>query len=145
MRVYLLHHAHAVGPEVDPQRPLSSRGLVQADWLAAEAGARGVAPTAIWHSGKLRARQTAEAILRRVPFAEFRMVRGLRPEDPPGWMRDELAAEDRDVLVAGHMPNLAAIAHLLLPGLSEFPLHSLIGLERQKDGGWRLLWTLTPP
>jgi phosphohistidine phosphatase len=144
MRVYLLHHAEAVGPEVDSGRPLSSRGQRQAEWLAGEAAGRGVAPAAIWHSGKLRARQTAECVLRRVPFAEFRMVRGLRPEDPPGWMRDELAAEERDVLLAGHMPNLAAIAHLLLPDLAGFPLHSLIGLERQKDGGYRLLWILTP-
>ena len=102
MQVVLVHHADAVGPDVDPQRPLSPRGLAQAGALADAARAFGVRPDAIWHSGKLRARQTAEFFLRACnPMAEFRMVRGLLPDDPPEWMRDELADSGRTaVLVA---------------------------------------------
>ena len=45
---------------------------------------RGVKPDAIWHSGKLRARQTAEPLWRACnPLAEFAAARGLQPEDPP--------------------------------------------------------------
>jgi phosphohistidine phosphatase len=64
MRVILVHHADAVGPEVDPQRPLSSLGQQQAQAVANQLKARGSAPSAIWHSGKLRARQTAEVVSR---------------------------------------------------------------------------------
>src|SRR6476660_9017266 len=104
MRLYLVHHADAVGPHVDPQRPLSALGRRQADDLAARAQARGVQPAAIWHSGKLRARQTAEAFLRACsPSAEFKMIRGLLPDDPPAFVRDQLTGESRDVLLAGHM------------------------------------------
>jgi phosphohistidine phosphatase len=74
MKAILVHHAEAVGPEVDPQRPLSARGRDQAERLAEGLQARGVVPAAIWHSGKLRSKQTAEAFLRRSPFADFRMV-----------------------------------------------------------------------
>ena len=89
MRVYLVHHADAVGPDVDPQRPLSALGRTQAAALADRVRGAGFAPASIWHSGKLRARQTAEYFLQTCnPFAEFRMVRGLRPDDPPDWMRD---------------------------------------------------------
>jgi phosphohistidine phosphatase len=115
MQVCLVHHADAVGPAEDPLRPLSELGHQQAERLAASARDRGVRPAAIWHSGKLRARQTAEAFLRACnPFAEFRMVRGLRPDDPPEWMRHELVAESRDVLLVGHMPSIAALARTLV-------------------------------
>jgi phosphohistidine phosphatase len=138
----LVHHADAVGPHVDPQRPLSPRGFQQADRLAAEVKAAGFSPAAIWHSGKLRGRQTGEAFLRLCnPFADFRMVRGLHSEDPPEWMRDELAADPRDLLLVGHMPHIADLSRMLLPGSPPIPLHGLIALEREDDR-WVERWRL---
>jgi phosphohistidine phosphatase SixA len=97
-----------------------------------------VAPAAIWHSGKLRSRQTAEAFLHAcAPFAEFKMIRGLRPDDPPEWLRDELNAESRDVLLVGHMPHIERLAGLLSGGLVSVPLNGLVGFERSADGSWR--------
>jgi phosphohistidine phosphatase len=137
VRAYLVHHADAVGPDVDSQRPLSFLGRVQADRLAERAHQHGVRPDAIWHSGKLRARQTAEPFLRVCnPFADFRMVRGLRSEDPVELMRDELAAETRHVMLVGHMPHIAALAHALSPDSAPFPLHSLVAFERDERGSW---------
>jgi len=138
MTIYLVHHAHALGPDVDPQRPLSAAGLAHAERLAAEARAAGVSPAAIWHSGKLRARQTAEAFLRRChPFATFKMVRGLRPEDRAAGLRDVLAAETTDVMIVSHMPLLPELARMLCPAIQEFPLHGLVALERGEGGGYR--------
>ena len=138
MRVALVHHADAVGPDVDPQRPLSSQGLEHAERVAAQAKAAGCSPAAIWHSGKLRARQTAEAFLRACnPFAEFRMVRGLHPDDPPAIMRGALREEERDLLVAGHMPHIAALLQLLVSDAAQFPLHGLVMLEKGTDGEWK--------
>jgi phosphohistidine phosphatase len=135
MTIALVHHADAVGPHVDPQRPLSSIGLAQAEALAQRARDVGVKPIAIWHSGKLRARQTAEAFYRHCnPFAEFRMVRGLRPEDAPEVMRHELAAETRDVMVVSHMPLLPALLALLAPASDPFPPHGIVVLERDGEG-----------
>jgi phosphohistidine phosphatase len=139
VRLFLVHHADAVGPEIDPQRPLSPRGRNQAQTLAARAETAGAKPAIIWHSGKLRARQTAEAFLRANSFAEFHMVRGLRPEDSPELILTMLAPEDRDVLVVSHWPLLPALAHRL--GLAEpFPLHGLVALERGADGTYVELW-----
>ena len=133
MQLFLVHHAEAVGPSVDPQRPLSSAGHAHAGALAASARDAGVKPDAIWHSGKLRARQTAEAFWRACnPFASLKMVRGLRPEDSAVWVRDLLLVEEQDVLLVGHMPNLPALLELLT-GESRFPLHGLVWLERE-DG-----------
>ena len=140
MHVYLVHHADAVGSGADPLRPLSDLGRQQAQELAERARDMGCAPAAIWHSGKLRSRQTAEAFLRICnPFMEFRMVRGLRPDDPPDWIREALAAEDRDILLVGHMPNIAAVARSLSPNAEAFPIHGLIAFERSESGAWRVL------
>ena len=145
MRVFLVHHAEAVGAADDPQRPLSALGLRQAAWLASAALDAGVHPDVIWHSGKLRARQTAEAFLRGSnPSAEFRMVRGLRPEDPPDWIRDMLEGEDRDVLAVGHMPHIAQLAWRL--GASEaLPLHGLVAFERVGERRYEERWRARPP
>jgi phosphohistidine phosphatase len=137
MTIYLVHHAHALGPDVDAQRPLSAAGLAHADRLAAEAHAAGVSPAAIWHSGKLRARETAEAFLRRCnPFATFRMVRGLRPEDSPAGLRDVIAAETADLMIVSHLPLLPALARMLCSDVTTFPLHGLVGLERGEGGSY---------
>ena len=145
MNIYLVHHADAVGPEVDPARPLSSRGRAQAAWLSMEAKKAGVSPTAIWHSGKLRSRQTAEALLMACnPFAAFRMVRGLSPDDPVTWMADALELEDLDVMLVGHMPHLPALAMRLVPSGELFPVHGLLGFERTVERGYEERMRIQP-
>ena len=145
MRLYLVHHADAVGPAVDAQRPLSARGLAQAAWLADEARVRGTRPMLIWHSGKLRSRQTAEQFLRVCsPSAAFRAARGLLPDDPTVWMADALSLEDQDTLVVGHIPHLPALARIL--GASDpLPLNGMIALERTDATKYQQLWCLKPP
>ena len=142
--LFLVHHADAVDAIVDPQRPLSESGRSHAERLAGRAHQRGVKPDVVWHSGKLRARQTGEAFLRACnPFAAFRMVRGLLPEDPPEPMAIQLEAETRDVMLVGHMPNIAAIAARLAGGEATVPQHGAICLERI-EGGWKERWRLKP-
>jgi len=147
MILCLVHHAAALGPDFDPQRPLSTPGLAQAARLAARIAARGFAPAAVWHSGKLRARQTAEAcLLACAPFAEFKMIRGVRPDDGPELLIDALRGETRDVLVAGHIPHLTAVLDRLCPGRAGFPLHGAVAVQTT-DGGrtWTELWREETP
>ena len=140
MQLVIVHHGDAVGPEVDPRRPLSPRGREAVEHLAADAAARGVKPAVIWHSGKLRAKETAEAFWRACnPFAEFSASRDLQPDDSPQWMRDRLRGEARDILIAGHYPHLPRLLTLLLagPGLhtvASFPLNGVVALKTDDDG-----------
>jgi phosphohistidine phosphatase len=131
-----------VEPNVDPQRPLSAEGHAHAAQLAERAREHGCAPAAIWHSGKLRARQTAEAFWRVCsPFAEFKMVRGLGPDDPPDVIHAAILKETRDILIAGHIPNLTALLQRVLGDAARFPAHGMVALETL-DGGvsWSELW-----
>ena len=147
MFVYLVHHANALGPDVDPQRPLSSLGLKQAETLAAAARDRGVKPAVIWHSGKLRAKQTAEEFWRACnALAEFSATRDLQPDDPPQWMRDRLRGETRDLLIAGHFPYLPRLLALLVTGGEagvDFPQNGVVALVTDDEGEtWREVWRL---
>jgi phosphohistidine phosphatase len=144
MKAYLVHHADAVGPGVDPQRPLSPMGFAQAEHLARLAEQANVRPAIIWHSGKLRARQTAEEFLRICnPSASFLMVRGLRPDDPPQWIADMLEAEEGEVLLVGHMPNIAQLA-VALGALGPTPTHGLVALERVGPREYAERWRVAP-
>ena len=140
--VYLVHHAEAVEPDVDPQRPLTAAGREHAERLAEEAARRQVKPAVIWHSGKLRARQTAEAFRRLCnPLAEFSAVRGLQPTDPVEWIRERLLGENRDVMLVGHMPHLPRLYESLIREPSSFPMHGLVAIEwdgAEGKVGWRI-------
>jgi phosphohistidine phosphatase len=142
VQLVLVHHGDAVGPEVDPRRPLSPVGRASVDRLAGLAAARGIKPQVVWHSGKLRAKQTAEAFWRACnPLADFSATKDLQPDDPPSWIRDRLAGEARDILLAGHYPHLPRLLALLLgvPDTSStFPLHGVVALSSDDDG---LTWT----
>ena len=143
---------------MDPRRPLSLIGRVDVDRLAALAAARGVKPTAVWHSGKLRAKQTAEAFWRACnALAPLSAARDLQPGDPPAWMRDRLREEALgttdearilsilSILIVGHFPHLPRLLTLLVTGgeteTPSFPQHGLVHLQTS-DGGhtWQEVW-----
>ena len=145
MFLYLVHHGDAVGPDVDPRRPLSPVGRTAVQRVAAQAAAKGARPQVVWHSGKLRAKQTAEEFWRACnALAELSATRDLQPDDPPHWMRDRLRGEARDILIAGHFPYLPRLLALLVTGGeagADFPAHGIVALVTD-DGGetWRELW-----
>jgi phosphohistidine phosphatase len=150
LRLYIAHHGDAVAPQENPMRPLSLAGQQQVADLARAAAARGARPRVFWHSGKLRARQTAEAYWRACnPLAQFTAARGLLPADPASWIADRLIAEDGEVMVVGHMPHLPRLLRLLLAGDAdassiEFPMNGLVCIEEQA-GAWSERWRLSPP
>jgi phosphohistidine phosphatase len=140
--LYLVHHAEAVEPHVEAQRPLTDAGRQHAAQLAEAAARRHVKPAVVWHSGKLRARQTAEAFWRACnPLAELSAVRGLQPTDPAEWIRDRLLADTRDIMLVGHLPHLPRLLELLTGEPRSFPMHGLVALEWTGDAAreaWRL-------
>src|ERR1700694_2389550 len=125
--------------------PCRRRESAAAARRAAQAAARGAKPVVVWHSGKLRARQTAEAFWRACnALAEFSATKDLQPDDPPRWMCDRLRTETRDVMIAGHFPPLPRLRALLITGGEagvDFPLHGVVALVSQDEGAtWRELW-----
>jgi phosphohistidine phosphatase len=147
MHLFLIHHGVAVGPEEDARRPLSAVGLAGAARVAAKAAALGAKPEVVWHSGKLRAKQTAQEFWRACnALAEFAVSRDLQPDDPPQWMRDRLRGETRSIAIAGHFPYLPRLLSLLLSGNdtgADFPLNGIVALVTDDEGEtWQELWRI---
>ena len=147
--VFLVHHGDALAAEVDHTRPLSSLGRDQAARVAELVAQHHCKPEQIWHSGKLRARQTAEAWLLNVnPLATFTAVRGLQPDDDPEAVAVALDAEEKDIAVVSHLPFLPALLHRLTTGRRDrlstpFPMHGCVALERV-SGVWEERWRVEP-
>jgi phosphohistidine phosphatase len=148
--LYLVHHGEATSPDEDARRPLTALGRRSVERLAAEAHARGARPAVIWHSGKLRARQTADAFWRSCnPFASLAAMRGLQPADPPQWLHDRLSGETRDVMCVGHLPHLARLLAAITRADhadGTWPPHGLVALESDAADPtlWHERWRLSP-
>jgi phosphohistidine phosphatase len=157
MDVYLVQHGEAVSEQQDPERPLSDEGrkaVAKVGKYVAALGSRFMDPplSEVWHSGKLRAEQTAE-ILARELAPNVTPVRhdGMKPKDDPAAIGAELRAmRDRPgaVLLVGHLPHLARLAGLLLAdqadkAVVEFVNAGVVKL-RPAERGWVLAGYLTP-
>lgn len=157
MHVYLLQHAQALYAEQDPERPLSEEGRAAAAKVArylAELSAQLIDPpiTEILHSGKLRARQTAEICAEALcPRVTPAAADGMNPKDDPHAMCRELAARhdlEAALLLVGHLPHLTRLAGLLLTGDAErtpvrFVNAGVLKLGSTQDG-WAVEWYVSP-
>lgn len=147
--ILLARHGQAKPKEEDPQRGLTAAGRSEAARVARVLRYVFPRPDAIWHSGKLRAEQTAR-ILARAMGAEGRLQArtGLDPDDPASVCAAELRAYQGNLVVVGHLPHLHRLSSLLLlgretPELFQLPAAGAACLERELDQ-WRVRWLLTP-
>ena len=150
MNLYLMQHADAVDDSVDPERPLSDTGRAAIESVARFAGKQlNLEVLAVTHSGKLRAKQTAEILFRHIACLQGVVpVKDLEPNAHPGIWQERLALMEDDVVLVGHLPHLASLAGLLLcgdPDASpvEFKNAGLVCLHKHGNA-WSLRWAITP-
>lgn len=149
MELYLVQHGEAAPEQVDPARPLTDRGRAEVERVAGAAARLGLSVPLIRHSGKLRARQTAEILARHLaPGRGTEERAGLHPNDDPALVARDLERGGEPCLLVGHLPHLARLASLLLLGepdrpIIAFRMGGLVHLRRGPEG-WRLVWILTP-
>ena len=147
MKVYLVRHAEPVRPEVDPSRPLTARGMREMGQVADGLKTRyGVSVEKILHSGKVRARQTAEIIESRIaePGASEEAP-GLKPNDDTAPWVGALAGMERDLMLVGHMPFMGILAAGMTKGpMVQFRTSQVICLEKDGGRGWSLAWSISP-
>ena len=150
MKLYLVQHGDSLPEEVNPERPLSERGRRDVARLAEFLGRRNIRVRRIYHSGKTRARETAELLAAQVaPGTAVGAMSGINPNDPVEAIAERIKGWDDDTLVAGHMPFMGRLAALLLTGKSEsvvvaFQPGGVVCLERTVTGAWVMDWMLRP-
>lgn len=137
MRVYLVQHADALPADADPARPLSPTGVRQADGAARFLASLSVRPDRIVHSGKERARHTAEIIATALGCASVEPRAGIDPNDDPAPIAEELIAATDSPMIVGHMPFLRRLANALLGtgALDPIDFDNASPLVLIRDGG----------
>jgi phosphohistidine phosphatase len=150
MKLYLAQHGDSLSEQVNPERPLSERGREDIRRLAEFVGGSGVRMRRVYHSGKLRARQTAELLGAQLASAEaIEAASGLNPNDPVEPVADQINRWTEDTLLVGHLPFMERLVACLVGGASDRPVAtfrpaSLACLERDADGRWAVAWMLRP-
>jgi phosphohistidine phosphatase len=150
MNMYLVQHGDAKSDQEDPLRPLSAKGREDMARVAAYLSQLNIPVAKIFHSAKLRAKQTAEIL-----FEYLRPVRGvtesdgLSPLDEPAIWAERLRDVPDGVILVGHLPHLARLASLLLCGgtdknIVSFRMAGIVCLRRDDAGSWSVQWMLTP-
>ncbi len=149
MNFYLVRHGDAVPETSDSQRPLSRLGREQVERVGQAAAARQVQVSAIFHSGILRAEQTAEILAAHLESAPgVQRITGLAPQDDPAIAKAELEAAQASVMLVGHLPHMGRLAGLLInrdaeQDAVEFAPATVVCVSHQSSR-WQLVWVLGP-
>ena len=149
MDLYLVQHGVALSRDEDPSRPLSEVGRFEVEAVARRAAELRLQLGEIRHSGKLRAQQTAEILVKHVAFGSpTSVLRGLDPGDDPLALVPSLEASEAPLTLVGHLPHLSRLASLLL---CEEPEREVIAFRNgaivqlvRSDDRWRVRAVLTP-
>ena len=150
MRLYIVRHADAKPKSEDPERHLSETGLAQARTMADFLRPLGLTVTAIWHSTKPRAAETAASLAAAVGARDGCVERDdLSPKDPVDPVARAVRKAEDDLMIVGHLPHVANLASKLLAGDASavgvhFPAAGILCLEHNAQEGWRVVWMVTP-
>jgi phosphohistidine phosphatase len=120
--LYLIRHAHATaqgerGVTTDEDRPLSEKGEAQAVALAKSMQQRGIHLDKLCSSPLLRARQTAEILVREWQRTdlEIEIIDSLIPEGKPRKIGKSLMKLSGDKIgLVGHMPSMGLLTAWLI-------------------------------
>ncbi len=150
MKLYLIQHGEAKPEAEDPERPLTVRGEEEVKKVSFKVGHLNVSPSKVLHSGKLRAKQTAEIMAEglKSPPRNVEPVHGLNPNDDVKPWAKRIEDDKQDMMIVGHLPFLEKLASYLLCGKSSrlvlFRYGAVVCLEQKEDKGWAIRWILTP-
>jgi len=150
MALYLVQHGKSLPKDVDPGKGLSEEGIAEVRRMAEAAAGYQCKVEKISHSGKKRAKQTAEIFASYLnPGKGVEEISGIKPLDDVVAFSEGLSAEDNVILV-GHLPFLERLTSYLIigaiaPPVFKFQNGGIVCLDRQQDTQkWIIKWTLMP-
>ena len=150
MALYLVQHGKSLPKDKDPQKGLSEEGIIETKRIAEVAKGNGVPVTGITHSGKTRARQTAEIFASALqPNGGLQERSGLNPLDDVTIFAGDIDSTENRMFV-GHLPFMERLTAHLITGSVEKPVFKfqnsgIVCLYMDPDTrSWVIRWALTP-
>ena len=149
MNLYLVRHAEPRLGGSDAERGLTEKGFADIEKTARFAARAGVKAARILHSGKTRARETAEVMGRHLrPAGGVQAGDMVSPSDDPWVWATRVADMEEDLMLVGHLPYMECLVSLLVAGetdarVVDFETGSMVFLKRE-GGVWSIQWMVTP-
>ena len=151
MKIYLIQHGEAKSEVEDPERSLTSKGEKEVMSVSRITFALDIRPSKLYHSGKMRAKQTAEIIATtlKIPDLNVQSVQGLNPHDDIRPWVERISKEKEDLMIVGHLPFLEKLNSFLLCGdenskLVLFRYGAIVCLDQKENKRWAVHWILPP-
>ena len=151
MNIYLMQHGKPVTKEKNPDKPLSDRGRDDVRKMAGFLKKAGIQVETVFHSGKTRARQTAEIISSKInPGKESQKREGLSPSDDVKAIAEEIKQGQKDFMIVGHLPHLGKLVSFLTTGSDS---SQVVGFQQggvvclrtnEEEKNWAIAWMLVP-
>ena len=150
MALYLVQHGKSLPKDKDPQKGLSDEGKAEVTRIADTAKGYGVQVSRICHSGKTRARQTAEIFASALePRHGIQEKGGLNPLDDVIPFAGSINNSD-DIMLVGHLPFMERMCAYLIAGKTDKPVFKFqnggivcMDVDAESRSGI-IKWTLMP-
>ena len=148
MTVYLVQHGLCLEKEKDPNRSLSAEGRAAIIKVAQTASNTGITVPTIYHSGKLRALQTAEIFSEHLKTDKIEPIKGLSPLDNIEEFANQFQFTEKTMIV-GHLPFMERLTSYLLTGnqdqtIVKFQNAGIVCLDLNETNNWYIKWTIMP-
>ncbi len=150
MALYLVQHGKSLSKNVDIHEGLSEEGIVEVKRIAGVAAQYGINVSKILHSGKTRARQTAQIFASSLNVRnEIEETEGIKPLDDVVRFAEKINASD-NIMLVGHLPFLEKLTSYLVVGSDEksvfkFQNGGIVCLDKEPDSqSWIIKWALMP-
>lgn len=150
MKIYLVQHGDSLPKEIDPERPLSEQGRKDVKSLGGFLSLLKIEISHLYHSGKLRAQQTAEILVANISVKEGIEPRaGLDPLDDVILLSKEINQYQQDIMLVGHLPLMDKLVRQLVTQNEHCPLvsfepGSIVCLEKTDEEQWCIAWMIRP-
>lgn len=149
MKVYLLRHGEYTPRDRDPLCGLSDKGKSDVQRLAQFLVPLHIHVGAMYHSGILRAQQTAEIIAPAISSAQPQVHAGLQPDDSVELIAYEIAQANQNLFLVGHLPFMERLVGKLVSGdesntIMTFQPGTLVCLEKMHGQFCIINWIISP-
>jgi phosphohistidine phosphatase len=132
MQIFLLRHGDALQGMDDFARPLSAKGIADINKIAHYLQNQQVGIQQIFHSGLVRAEQSAE-IMANILRVKMLKMPGLAPYDAIEAIIPEIYALDKSTLFVTHLPFVGMLLEALTGRYLDFQTATVACLQEQKQ------------
>jgi len=150
MKLFLIQHAQAKSKEEDPERGITEEGYVITSKIANFAKQIQIEVRKIYHSGKKRAKETAEIFSEYLePIDGLESAKGLNPLDSHLIWAGLLSEIDDNIILIGHLPHLQKLCSFLVSKNEskeniKFKNSGIVCLERYPGNRWVVILEVNP-